>query len=78
MFWDQFQKKPEYIYKRESVLNDSGFKRKIQLYGSFYSFTNPAFLKIPIEKNPGFSPNFSLNNWLKVKKEECNTPLFIR
>jgi hypothetical protein len=52
VFWDQWQKKPGYIFKKESELKVDDYNRKIQLYGPFAQFNNKKLLSSPFRQTP--------------------------
>lgn len=52
VFWDQWQKKPGYIFKKESELKVDDYNRKIQLYGPFAQFKNNKLVNSPFKQTP--------------------------
>jgi len=56
VFWESWQKKPYYTYKKEYELVENDAKKHIQLYGPFCDFRKLDFLNIPIKQiNNGFA-----------------------
>ena len=63
MFWDQYQKKPVYVYKTETELTEEDELRNIQFYGPFYDFQLAEIQNIPIKQvESGFLFNDELFN----------------
>jgi hypothetical protein len=58
VFWDQYQKKPVYLYKRETELTKRDEQRNLQFYGPFFDFKLAEVLNIPFKQvDGGFSFN---------------------
>lgn len=56
VFWDKWQKKPAYKYKREKELSESDLSMNIQFYGPYYLFYDKSLLNIPFKQiKDGFS-----------------------
>lgn len=56
VFWERWQKRPYYTYKKESELVENDVKKHIQLYGPFCDFRKLDLLNIPIKQiNNGFA-----------------------
>ncbi|MFB6317169.1 hypothetical protein [Saccharicrinis sp. FJH54] len=53
VFWEQYQKRPVYIYKSENELQPDDFKRHLQFYGPFCEFKDPDIRTIPFKPIPG-------------------------
>lgn len=70
VFWDKWQKKPDYIYKKESELISADYSKKIQLYGPFSQFKNKQLINSPF-KQTAFGFEFD-----KVKYEDPEDALF--
>lgn len=50
VFWDQYQKKPVYIYKTEKELTKRDLSRHIQFYGPFCDFQLSEIKDIPVKQ----------------------------
>jgi len=50
VFWDQYQKKPVYVYKTETELTKKDMSRNLQFYGPFYDFQMDELQNIPIKR----------------------------
>jgi len=59
VFWDQYQKKPVYVYKTETELTQADELRNIQFYGPFCDFQLAEVKNIPIKQVDG---GFLFNN----------------
>lgn len=59
VFWDQYQKKPVYIYKTETELTTEDKLRNLQFYGPFCDFQLAEIQNIPFKQVEG---GFSFNN----------------
>jgi hypothetical protein len=64
VFWDQYQKKPVYIYKTELELIQGDELRHLQFYGPFNEFQLAEIQNIPIKQVVG---GFLFNNELFTK-----------
>lgn len=53
VFWEQFQKKPVYAYKKEQQLTEVDFEKNLQFYGPISGFKRTEILHIPIVKTSG-------------------------
>jgi hypothetical protein len=51
--WKKSQQQPVYVYKPESEITKSDFKKHLLVYGSLYSFQRKEILNIPIWKEQG-------------------------
>jgi hypothetical protein len=58
VFWDQYQKKPAYLYKNERELTREDELRNIQFYGPFCDFRPGMVQNIPVKQVKG---GFSFN-----------------
>jgi hypothetical protein len=59
VFWEQYQKKPVYVYKTETDLTEEDKLRNIQFYGPFYDFQLIEIQNIPIKQ---IESGFLFNN----------------
>ena len=59
IYFENWQKKPIYLYKKESEVISTDKKKHILFYGSFCCFQQKDFLRIPIMKT---SKGFKFNN----------------
>lgn len=56
VFWDQYQKKPAYVYLSENRLSSADYAKNIQFYGPYASFQNLSLLTDAIRQTPdGFA-----------------------
>jgi len=53
VFWDQYQKKPVYVYKNETELTKKNLSQNLQFYGPFYDFKMDEVQNIPIKQVDG-------------------------
>lgn len=53
VFWDQYQKKPIYVYKKETELTSGDNSKHLQFYGPFCDFKIAEIQNIPIKQIPG-------------------------
>ncbi len=53
VFWDQYQKKPIYGYKKETELTSGDDSKHLQFYGPFCDFKIAEIQNIPIKQIPG-------------------------
>lgn len=53
VFWDQYQKKPIYVYKKETELASGDDSKHLQFYGPFCDFKIAEIQNIPIKQIPG-------------------------
>ncbi|MFO7621827.1 MAG: hypothetical protein R6W81_11285 [Bacteroidales bacterium] len=53
VFWDQYQKKPVYVYKRETELTKKDELRNLQFYGPFCEFQLAEVQNIPFKQVDG-------------------------
>jgi len=59
VFWEQYQKKPVYVYKKENSLTTKDEARHLQFYGPFFDFKITEIQNIPIKQISG---GFWFNN----------------
>lgn len=59
VFWEQYQKKPYYLYKTETELTRKDQSGNIQFYGPFFDFQVAEIQNIPIKQIDG---GFKFNN----------------
>ncbi len=56
VFWDQYQKKPAYVYKAENLLSEADRSKNLQFYGPYASFSDKSLLADAIQQRPtGFA-----------------------
>ena len=53
VFWDQYQKKPVYVYKRETELTERDELKNQQFYGPFFDLQHAEVLSIPFKQVAG-------------------------
>jgi len=53
VFWDQYQKKPVYVYKTETELTQEDEARHLQFYGPFSDFKLAEIQNIPVKQTKG-------------------------
>jgi hypothetical protein len=53
VFWDQYQKKPVYIYKKETEITINDEMGNIQYYGPFCDFQHAGMQNIPVKQVKG-------------------------
>lgn len=50
VFWEQFQKKPVYVRKKEYQMTKNDLKKNIQFYGPFAGFNQTETMQVPVQK----------------------------
>jgi hypothetical protein len=71
VFWDQYQKKPIYVYKKETELTSGDNSKHLQFYGPFCNFKIAEIQSIPIKQVPsGF--RFNGQNSRQVFSQSIN------
>lgn len=68
VFWEQYQKKPIYLYKTETELTPVDASRNIQFYGPFYDFELTETQNIPFKQ---VEDGFSFNNEIFKNPEDA-------
>jgi hypothetical protein len=68
VFWDQYQKKPVYVYKSEPDVTAKDALGNIQFYGPFCDFKRDEVYDIPIKQVEG---GFSFNNEIFSKPTDA-------
>lgn len=68
VFWEQFQKKPVYIYKKEQQLTEVDLGKNLQFCGPISGFKRMEILHIPVNKT---SEGFILNGKLFNQPEDA-------